>query len=108
MILEYFYGDFAFTSFDNLYGTYNKESYTSKQVKSGKGFETCSTCLKEQNLYPEEAKGFRYAARNRGLYPDSKVDQFNQANSYWVQAYGELLITNKWCYNTIYKIPRLW
>lgn len=103
-----FYGDLAFTSFDNLYGTYYKESYSSKQIKSGNGFETCNSCEKDQRLYPEEAKGFRYAARNRGLYSNSKVDQLGQANSYWMQAYGELFITNQWVYKTIYRIPRLW
>ncbi|MDD3321631.1 MAG: hypothetical protein PHS59_09325 [Paludibacter sp.] len=103
-----FYGDDAFSSYDNLYGTYYKESYTSNQIKKGAGVETCNYCGKDQKLYPEEAKGFRYAARNRGLYSDSQVDQLGQANSYWMQAYGEVFITNQWVYNTIYKIPRLW
>ena len=65
-------------------------------------------CEKDQRLYPEEAKGFRYAARNRGLYSNSDVDQLGQANSYWLQAYGEPFITNQWVYKTIYRIPRLW
>ena len=102
---EISYGDLAFSSYDNLLGTYYKEIYSSMRVKSGIGIERSEFPINGTTVLPEEAKGFRYAYYHNGLFSKSTVDFLNLANQYWLQVGGEQLIQNKW-WNFIYRLPR--
>jgi hypothetical protein len=102
------YGKLAFSSYDNLFGTYHKELYTSLKVRQGKAVETFTLSgLEHMKYFPEEAKGFFHAFKRFGLYSNSSIDFFGQANSYWSQVHCVPLIEKKW-YHFIYKIPRRW
>jgi hypothetical protein len=95
-----YYGNFAFSSFDNLYSTYVKESYTQKNAINGtvaiNEEYANDPNLRNMRYYPEEAKGFKYAFERTGLFYRTKINNFNQANAYWIGSYGEPLMT-KWC-----------
>ncbi|MCK9451322.1 MAG: hypothetical protein M0Q90_06485, partial [Bacteroidales bacterium] len=102
------YGDLAFSSYDNLRGTYQKELYTSLKVRNGLGVDTFTLDgLEHMKYFPEEAKGFYNSFKNNGLYPNSTFNYLGQANAYWSQMYGVSIVERKW-YHFIYKIPRRW
>ena len=117
---EISYGGSAFTSYDNLRGTYEKELFHKKRIRRGEGPETFDIdgLTKEGEIFykkelgmfqynPEEAKGFLHAAYNNGLYPNSISNYFEQANAYWINVYGEPIRMGHF-YDFIFKIPRRW
>ncbi len=105
---EISYGNLAFDSYDNLRGTYEKESFHRNRVLNGIDLETFELeGIENLKYYPEEAKGFLHAGYNNGLYNKINTDYFGQANAYWFQVYGTVLRSPHF-YDFIYKIPRLW
>jgi len=107
-------GDLAFSSYDNLKGTYTKELFTHFRVTSGKelalypDWQSLGDFGKNIKYFPEEALGFRNAFYNMGLYPGSSINYLSLANSYWFQSYYSSLMRDKAWYNFIFRIPRRW
>lgn len=99
-----YFGDLAFSSFDNLQQTYYKESFTSQRVKNRQKL-AISDDYSKTKYYPEEALAFEYSYKNSGLYPNATANSYQLANSYWFQVYGVNLINHR---NSLYSIPRLW
>ena len=80
-------GDLAFSSYDNLKGTYTKELFTHFRVTSGKelalysDWQSLGDFGKNIKYYPEEALGFRNAFYNMGLYPNLDKPEPNRKNT---------------------------
>lgn len=108
---DIYYGDLAFDSYDNLYSTYTKESYTQRSARNGTvaidaDFASDPSTM-NLRYYPEEALGFRYAFKRTGLFYNTAIDNFGQANTYWHASYQVDLINKRW-WHFVYKIPRKW
>ena len=107
---EVSYGKLAFESYDNLKGTYVKESYTLFNLKNdsyhhlpeelrGLGYDT----------YLEDAHGFVHFFRNQGLYrnhtmPLQGIELYQSGLRTFDVPYPTYPAKFQW----IYKIPRLW
>lgn len=108
---EIYYGNLAFDSYDNLYSTYTKESYTQRSVRNGTVAIDADFASDPSTMglryYPEEALGFRYAFKRTGLFYNTATNNFQQANTYWHTSYQVNLIQKRW-WHFIYKIPRKW
>ncbi|OQA63339.1 MAG: hypothetical protein BWY38_03187 [Ignavibacteria bacterium ADurb.Bin266] len=105
------YGDLAFDSYDILYNIYVKELYTQRSARNGTVAIDADFASDPNTMnlryYPEEALGFRYAFKRNGLFYKSPLNNFKQANSYWIRVYGTDLINKRW-WHFIYTIPRRW
>lgn len=103
------YGDFAFSSYDNLKATYiGKENFHAFRRNNSIPIETQD--VPGKRVYPEERLGFINQYKNRGLYPKTTIDSLSQISFYQNGCYN-LSSTDyyfkKW-WHFIYKIPRLW
>ncbi|MFZ6038043.1 MAG: hypothetical protein ACOYU1_07420 [Bacteroidota bacterium] len=105
------YGDLAFDSYDILYSIYVKELYSQRSARNGTVAIDADFASDPNTMnlryYPEEALGFRYAFKRNGLFYKSPLNNFKQANSYWIRVYGTDLINKRW-WHFIYTIPRRW
>jgi hypothetical protein len=103
------YGPNAFSSYDNLKGTYYKESFTLRNFYSKDGFNVDKNLPKKFKYYPEEVDGFLHAYKNQGFYPKNSIGYIGQITTYQLPSIdgpGELYKKAWWHF--IYKIPRRW
>jgi RHS repeat-associated protein len=116
----------AFSSYDNLYGYYMKENYYAREVQQGGTREIQSkadlragginvgaldkTELGNAMNARQEIKGYMYAYKNQGLYPNTSIDFRGQINN----IFGPYVVPNPYQYNpsslqrAFYRIPRYW
>jgi hypothetical protein len=116
----------AFSSYDNLYGYYMKENYYAREVQQGGTREIQSKAdlragginvgaLDKTELgyamnARQEIKGYMYAYKNQGLYPNTSIDFRGQINN----IFGPYVVPNPYQYNpsslqrAFYRIPRYW
>lgn len=110
---EIYFGNLAFDNYATLLGTYMKELYTSRNVKSGRGIAQLPSEFKGLggDLFLEEINGYIYAYKNQGLYRN--CSDFLFTGIYFYQSFLDRIgMTNIPTYpqrfRFIYKIPRLW
>jgi hypothetical protein len=108
---EISYGQYAFDDYATLYATYMKESYSSKNIKSGKSIAQIPEDLQGLGLdtYLEEINGYVYAYKRQGLYLGNKLPwkgiEFYQGQ---LSLFGVNYSSYPKKYQFIYKTPRKW
>ncbi len=113
--------DHAFQSYDQLRGTYGKESfhYFRWDAYGMNGFKLADIETFNAAVYPEERLGVIHQYRNQGLYGpvntsfskgvsglESTIDWYNIDGAYYTQ-FRYIPFKERW-WHFIYKIPRLW
>ncbi|MBR3427772.1 MAG: hypothetical protein IKG95_07525 [Bacteroidales bacterium] len=114
------YSDGAFTSYDDLFSSYTKESFEQQRHRTNTWAEASNpTGIPELDRWLAEYEGHLWQYQNQGLYRNTTIDlslcldncinEMIRINSWFDKpVYGTVPSFNKAWWHFIYRIPRLY